>query len=81
MAAAADEAAVSAALAMAMAEGVEAAALAGSATRMAAANLGEALEEGVQDALRRRSRRSQCPERRPCTPNQGRHPHKCRCWR
>jgi len=38
MAAAVDEAAVSAALAMAMAEGVEAAALAGSATRMEAVN-------------------------------------------
>ena len=81
MAAAVGEAAGSAALAMAMAEGVEAAALAASATKMVAANLGEALEEGAQDALRRRSRRSRCPERRPSTPNQGRHPHRCRCWR
>jgi GDPmannose 4,6-dehydratase len=28
-----------------------------------------------------RSRRNRCPQRRPSTPNQGRHPHRCRCWR
>jgi len=28
-----------------------------------------------------RSRRNRCPQRRLSTPNQGRHPHRRRCWR
>ena len=28
-----------------------------------------------------RNRCNRCPDRRPSTPNQGRHPHRCRCWR
>ena len=71
---------VGAAKAVAAAEDV-AAASAGSATKTVGANWGKPVEEGIQDALRRRSRRSRCPERRPSTPNQGRHPHRCRCWR
>ena len=63
------------ALAVAMVARVESgAALEGSATNLA-------VGADTQDALRRRSRRSRCPDRRPCTPNQGRHPHRCRCWR
>ena len=63
------------ALAVALAAGVESgAALEGSATNLA-------VGADTQDALRRRSRRSRCPERRPSTPNQGRHPHKGRYWR
>ena len=63
------------ALVVALAAGVEpGAALEGSATNLA-------VGADTQDALRRRSRRSRCPDRRPCTPNQGRHPHRCRCWR
>jgi hypothetical protein len=58
-----------------------AAASAGSATKTAAAILEAAKAADTQCALRRRSRRSRCPEGRPCTPNQGRHPHRCRCWR
>ena len=71
---------VGAAKAVAAAEDV-AAASAGSATKTVGVNWGKPVEEGAQDALRRRSRRSRCPEGRPCTPNQGRHPHRCRCWR
>ena len=80
--AAAKEAAamVGATKAVAAAEDV-AAASAGSATKMVGVNWGKPVEEGKQDALRRRSRRSRCPEGRPSTPNQGRHPHRCRCWR
>ena len=80
--AAAKEAAamVGATKAVAAAEDV-AAASAGSATKTVGVNWGKPVEEGRQDALRRRSRRSRCPERRPSTPNQGRHPHRCRCWR
>jgi len=71
---------VGATKAVAAAEDV-AAASAGSATKTVGVNWGKPVEEGRQDALRRRSRRSRCPERRPSTPNQGRHPHRCRCWR
>ena len=57
-----------------------AAASAASATKTAAAIL-EAAKAADTQCARRRSRRSRCPEGRPCTPNQGRHPHRCRCWR
>ena len=80
--AAAKEAAamVGATKAVAAAEDV-AAASAGSATRTVGVNWGKPVEEDIQDALRRRSRCSRCPERRMSTPNQGRHPHRCRCLR
>ena len=63
------------ALAVALAAKVESgAALEGSATNLA-------VGADTQSALRRRSRRSRCPKRSPSTPNQGRHPHRRRCWR
>ena len=75
MAAKAAKAAVSAARAE------TAAASAGSATRMAAVAAEAAEAASTLDAARRRSRCSRCPGRRLSTPNQGRHPHRCRCWR
>ena len=58
-----------------------AAASAGSATRMAAVAAEAAEAASTLDAARRRSRCSRCPGRRLSTPTQGRHPHRCRCWR
>ena len=51
------------------------------ATRTVAEYVGEARAAEKRDALRRRSRCSRCRERRPSTPTQGRHPHRCRCRR
>jgi hypothetical protein len=74
-------AALAATVAVSAARAETAAASAGSATKTVAASLEAARAADTPYALRRRSRRSRCPDRRPCTPNLGRHPHRCRCWR